>query len=138
MRLGNGAVQLTKLLRVGEHTDPGGRRHKVGGDMTKVRYCKGLTLAASKLTAAVEHTSRRIEGTHETRRLMRWTLQSYRIVYGTCLFVTFSPNEKDSMLMIRLWEADIFRPCITAARRRAPPLGLDSHMGWQGQPEHRV
>ena len=90
------------MLRVGQYTDPSGRTQKVDGDMTKARYCSGLTPAAQKLIAAVEHTSRRVQGTHETRRLMRWTLQSYRIVYGTCLFVTFSPNEKDSLLMIRL------------------------------------
>ena len=34
----DGAVQLTKLLRVGEYTDPIGRKHKVAGDMTKVRF----------------------------------------------------------------------------------------------------
>ena len=29
-------------------------------------------------------------------------LHGYRIVYGQAIFVTFSPNEKDSLLMIRL------------------------------------
>ena len=58
----DGAVQLTKLLRVGEYTDPAGRRQKVNGDMTKVRQCKGLAPAAAKLISAVEHTSSRVDG----------------------------------------------------------------------------
>jgi len=61
-----------------------------------------LTESAKKLLAAVEHTSKRVEGTQEVRRLMRWCLHSYRVVYGQCMFVTFSPSEKHSLLMIRL------------------------------------
>eukprot|EP00959_Pyramimonas_sp_CCMP1952_P389787 8168464-Pyramimonas_sp.AAC.1 len=42
------------------------------GDMTKVRYVPGLGRAAHKLLANIEHTSRRLPGTPETRRVMRF------------------------------------------------------------------
>ena len=70
--------------------------------MTKVWRCQGLTTAAKKLLAAVVHTSQRVEGTQEIRRLMRWRLWSYGVTYGQSIFETFSPNEKHSLLMIRL------------------------------------
>ena len=48
------------------------------------------------------HTSQRVEGIQEVRRLMRWNLWSWSVVYGQSIFVTFSPDEKHSSLMIRL------------------------------------
>ena len=100
-----GAIQICKALQQGVYRDPAGGVHRVSGDMTKVKQCAGLTPAAHKLLAAVEHTSQRVEGTQEVRRLMRHQLHAYRIVYGQAVFVTFSPNEKDSLLMIRLSRA---------------------------------
>ena len=96
------AIQILHMLRYGFYTDPAGRKHWIEGDMTKVRLCKGLSDASRKLLSAIEHTSRRVEGTQEVRRLMRWNLQSFRVVYGQCIFVTFAPAEKHSLLMIRL------------------------------------
>ena len=56
----------------------------------------------------------RVEGTQEVRRLMRWRLWSYSVVYGQSIFVTFSPNEKDSLLMIRLARVRECDPALAA------------------------
>ena len=97
-----GAKQILELLCSGVYKTPEGKMQKVAGDMTKVWRCHGLTPAAKKLLAAVEHTSQRVEGTQEVRRLVRWNLWSWGVVYGQSIFVTFSPSEKHSLLMIRL------------------------------------
>ena len=98
----HGAKQILEFLCKGVYKDPEGKLQKVSGDMTKVWRCQGLTSAAKQLLAAVVHTSQRVEGTQEVRRLMRWNLWSWGIVYGQSIFVTFSPSEKHSTLMIRL------------------------------------
>ena len=82
--------------------------------MTKVWRCQGLTAAAKKLLGAVVHTSMRVEGTQEIRRLMRWRLWSYGVVYGQAVFVTFSPNEKDSLLMVKLARVRKCDPALAA------------------------
>ena len=91
---GQGAKQILHCLCSGTYTDYDGKNKKVAGDMTKVWRCQGLTAAAKKLLGAVTHTSMRVEGTQEVRRLMRWRLWSYSVVYGQSIFVTFSPDER--------------------------------------------
>ena len=109
-----GAKQILHCLCSGTYTDYDGKNKKVAGDMTKVWRCQGLTAAAKKLLGAVTHSSMRVEGTQEVRRLMRWRLWSYSIVYGQSIFVTFSPNEKDSLLMIRLARVRECDPALAA------------------------
>ena len=70
--------------------------------MTKVRYVPGLSDAAHLLLKNIGHTVRKLPGTQETRRLMRFITQAYRIRYGTAIFVTFSPDETHNLLMVRL------------------------------------
>ena len=98
----HGAKQVLELLCKGVYKGPEGKFQKVAGEMTKVWKCPGLTTTAKKLLAAIVHTSQRVEGTQEVRRLMRWNLWSWGVAYGQSIFATFSPNEKHSSLMIRL------------------------------------
>ena len=62
----------------------------VNGDMTEVRYVPGFSDAAHVLLKNIEHTSRKLPGTQETRRLMRFATQAFRIRYGNAIFVMFS------------------------------------------------
>ena len=73
--------------------------------MTKLRYVPGLSLAAHKLLQNLEHTSRQLKGTMEVRKLMRFETNAGRIRRGVPLFVTFSPDEKHNVLMLRLYRA---------------------------------
>ena len=70
--------------------------------MTKVRYVDGLSASAHILLKNIEHASRQLPGTQETRRVMRFQTQAFRIKYGTPLFITFSPDESHNVLMLRL------------------------------------
>ena len=99
--LEKGAVEIMKAL-YGSYTDMNGKQQKVNGDMTKVRYVPSLSRAAHRLLQNIEHTSRRLAGTQETRRLMRFDTNALRIRYGVPIFVTFSPDEAHNLLMVRL------------------------------------
>ena len=75
---------------------------KVNRDISKVEYVPQLSDAARMLLRNIGYTSRKLPGTIESRRLMRLITQAYRIKYGTAIFVTFSPDEKHNLLMVRL------------------------------------
>ena len=98
--LEKGAIEIMKALH-GKYRDVNGREQKVNGDMTKVRWVP-LSRAAQRLLQNIEHTSRRIAGTQEIRRLMRFDTNAHRIRYGVPIFVTFSPDEAHNLLMVRL------------------------------------
>lgn len=85
----------------GSYLDPSGCKRKVTGDMTKMRWVPGLSAAVRRLLSNIEHTSRRLPGTQETRRLMRFDTNAHRIRYGVPIFVTFSQDEAHNLSMIR-------------------------------------
>ena len=99
--LEKGAIEIAKGLW-STYTDVSGRKQSVGGDMTKVRYVDGLSESAHILLKNIEHASRKLPGTQETRRIMRFQIHGYRIKYGAPLFITFSPDESHNVLMLRL------------------------------------
>ena len=97
--LEEGAISIARALW-GKYKDVNGKSQSVGGDMTKVRYVPGLSDAAHLLLKHIGHTVRKLPGTQETRRVMRFITQAYRIRYGTAIFVTFFPDETHILLMI--------------------------------------
>ena len=100
--LEDAAVSICKAMR-GTYTGPDGIRRKVNGDMTKVRYAiEKLSSTAQKLVSNIEHTTRKIAGTHEIRRKMRHMTHSYRVIYGQPLFITMSPDEKHNIMYLKL------------------------------------
>ena len=99
--LEQGAIQLCKGLW-SDYQDLDERTKKVNGDMTKLRYVPNLSTSAKRLLDNIEHTSRIIPGTQETRRQMRFDTNAFRVRYGVPIFVTFSPDESHSLLMLRL------------------------------------
>ena len=98
--LQRGAIEIMKAL-FGKFQDASGRMQAVAGDMTKVRYVPGLSSAAKRLLQNIQHISRRLPGTQEIRRLMRFETHAFRIAYGVPIFVTFTPDESHNLLMLR-------------------------------------
>ena len=74
----------------------------MNGDIAKVGYVPDLSEEARVLLKNIGYTSRKLPGTIEARRMMRSITQAYRIKYGTAVFVTFSPDDKHNLLMVRL------------------------------------
>jgi hypothetical protein len=98
--LETGSIEIMRAL-YGSYTDVNGKKQNVNGDMTKIRYVP-LSRAAQRLVQNIEHTTRRLPGTQETRRLMRFDTNAHRVRYGTPIFVTWSPDEAHNLLLIRL------------------------------------
>ena len=78
----------------------------MGGDIRKLRTAKKLSPPLSKLSKrmlqSMEGTAKKIEGTHQTRSMMRYELCAYRVNKGLPIFITWSPNERHNALMIRM------------------------------------
>ena len=129
--IGQGCKELMTHLRNGKYRDITGELKAVKGDVTKLRHVPGLSEAAKKTLANVEARTRNIPGTHEVRKTMRHQTHANRVAYGTAIFLTFSPSERDTTLMVRLARARQADPAILADRtgrfqgREKPELDVD-------------
>ena len=124
-----GSTELRDQLLRGKYTDITGAQKSVQGDFSKVQHVPGLSAAAKKLAQDCNAKCRNIPGTHETRNLMRQQTHAYRVCYGTSVFLTFSPSERDSTLMLRLARTRDTDPALqqqtgnpTCQQRSQPPL----------------
>ena len=73
----------------------------MNGDLTKVRGVECLSRVAQRLLQHIEHASRNLPGSQESRRLMRFDTQALRILYGVPIFVSCSADESHKLLTIR-------------------------------------
>lgn len=108
----DGGKEVAQKLHHGLYTDITGELKPVKGDLSKVPHVPGLSNAARMLLNNLECRARNIPGTHETRKTMRHQTHANRICYGTALFVTFSPSERDTTLMVRLARARQSDPAV--------------------------
>ena len=99
--LEQGAISICQALS-GKYKDLDGKIKKVNGDFTKLKYAVNLNEAGKRLMQNIEHTSRLLKGTMEVRKLMRFDTNAGRVRRGVPIFVTFSPDEKHNVLMLRL------------------------------------
>ena len=110
------SIAIVKALR-GTYTSPSdGKKMPVNGDLTKLKYVPSLPPVARRILNNAEATTRKMAGTQETRRQMRFNTNALRVKYGVPIFVTFSPDEKHNLLMIRL----------SRTRRKDPVLLQDA------------
>lgn len=129
--IADGSLEILGQLHNGMYTDVTGVLKPVKGDLTKLRHVPGLSLAAQKVLTNAEARTRRIPGTHEVRKTMRHQTNANRVCYGTAVFITFSPKEGDSALMVRLVRARQSDPAVAkdgSARfqqRQSPALDVD-------------
>ena len=103
--ISDAAVNISKCL-AGKYETLGGKSLHVGGDIRKLRTAKKLSPPLSQLSKrmlqSMEGTAKKIEGTHQTRSMMRYELCAYRVNKGLPIFITWSPNERHNALMIRM------------------------------------
>ena len=74
----------------------------VKGNLNSVRYVPNLSATAQRILANLNHTARKVPGTQEARRVMRFEIQAMRVRYGTPIFVTVTPDEAHSLLYVRM------------------------------------
>ena len=83
--LEEGAISICKALG-GKYKDLDGKIKNVNCDMTKVKYALKMSEAGKRLLQNLEHSSRQIKGTNETRKRMRFETNAMRIRKGVSLF----------------------------------------------------
>jgi len=94
--------RIYEMLWKGE-CDFGGQRVKINGDMNKLSFAVGLTKIERALLQNYHFMSSMIAGTRQIRRQIRHLLFSSLVVYGTPVFMTFSPSERHSGVAVRLY-----------------------------------
>ena len=95
------AAALYERLRHGTYGE-GKKKRRIAGDFTKLLYCKDLTPEKRDLIAHVKHVAKTLPGAQQIREMMGQYLFGARVVYGDILFLTVSPSEKHSGLVLRL------------------------------------
>ena len=129
--IADGSLEIMQHLQNGLYTDVTGSLKPVQGDLTKLRHVPGLGLPAQKVLSNTEARTRRIPGTHEIRKTMRHQTNAYRVCYGTAIFITVSPKDNDTSLMVRFVRARRSDPAIVKdgsgkfQQRQAPALDID-------------
>eukprot|EP00959_Pyramimonas_sp_CCMP1952_P372185 7793668-Pyramimonas_sp.AAC.1 len=76
----------------------GPSRRPIAGNLTVLHMAHGLNTTQKQIVHKMRSVSRTLAGTQELRRRMGRVFQSGAIGYGHGLFITISPNEKQSCL----------------------------------------
>ena len=74
----------------------------VAGDVSRLPFAEGLTDFERRLAREVVFQASAMPGTLPVRRLMGHAATGARVVHGEALFITWSPNEQHSALVLRL------------------------------------
>ena len=96
------ACQLYHKLWHGFTQSRTGTKRYINGDITKLRYAHGLSQAEQKLLHNIGFIARTLSGSQELRLQMGHCLTGAGIVYGDGVFITISPSERHSGLVLRL------------------------------------
>ena len=113
--IGEAAANIYKLLWDGEYRRADGSRQPIHGDTAKIMDAIGLTATQRALVQNYRFMSARIPGTRQVRRSINHLVFSSRIVYGLPVFLTITPSERHSILMIRLSRYRLEDPAIRVA-----------------------
>ena len=98
-RLTTAVGGLHDLLAKGHY---GPNRRPIAGNLTVLHMAHGLDTTQKHIVHNMRSVSSTLAGTQELRRRMGHVFQSGAICYGHGLFITISPNEKQSCLVMRL------------------------------------
>ena len=118
-----GVQEVYRKVHQGVYVDTNGENKPVNGDIAKLRFVPTLSIAARKVLDNLEVRTRNTPGTHSVRTTMRHQTHSYRVKFGLSVFITFSPSEKDSALMVRM----------VRARKNDPAVANDENLEFYGR-----
>ena len=74
----------------------------IAGDSSKLPYAEGLDAFTCSLARKVNFISETLPGNQIVRKMMGHCEFGARIMYGDSIFITISPNEQHSALVLRL------------------------------------
>ncbi|CAK0874374.1 unnamed protein product [Prorocentrum cordatum] len=110
-RLTTAVRGLHDLLAKGYY---GPNRRPIAGNLTVLHMAHGLDTTQKQIVHNMRSVTSSLAGTQELRRRMGHVFQSGAIGYGHGLFITISPNEKQSCLVMRLHRARQGDPLLRA------------------------
>ena len=113
--IGKAARAICTQLREGKYVLPNGEVKPIDGDTSKLMSAVGLTQTQKALLQNYNFMSARIPGTRQVRRSINHMVFSSRIVYGLPVFMTVTPSDRHSGLMIRLMRYRKNDPAIEVA-----------------------
>ena len=101
--VGEAAARIYKLLWEGEYWDDAkGRRVQIKGQVSQLMKVIGVGEKERALVTNAQFMSGRLAGTRQIRRSIFHIVFSSRIVYGNPVFMTVTPSERHSGLLLRL------------------------------------
>ncbi|CAK0851422.1 unnamed protein product, partial [Prorocentrum cordatum] len=101
-RLTTAVRGLHDLLAKGYY---GPNRRPIAGNLTVLHMAHGLDTTQKQIVHNMRSVTSSLAGTQELRRRMGHVFQSGAVGYGHGLFITISPNQKQSCLVMRLHRA---------------------------------
>ena len=96
------AANLMHKLEHGTYLTQHGKKRRIDGDMTKLRYAEGITLEERKVMNDTNFRTKQVSGTQEIRTGIGHVCTFASEVYGNGIFMTVSPGERHSHLAVRL------------------------------------
>ena len=96
------AADLYEKLQSGHYITQDGKRRRIDGDMSKLRFAQGVTPEQKRLLADFSFRTKQIAGTQEIRSKIGHVCFWGSVVYGNGIFMTISPGERHNYLAIRL------------------------------------
>ena len=125
--IGAAAAKIYDLLWKGSYIRADGAKVPINGDVSKILSAVGLTQRQRALIVNYQFMSAQIPGTRQIRRRINHLVFSARVVYGLPVFVTVTPSERHSGLIIRLSRYRRNDPGIVFSRPEFTPwIGKDS------------
>jgi hypothetical protein len=96
------AAALYEMLSSGYYKTEQGKRKRISGDLSKLRFAEGITSVQRKQLADFSFRTKKIPGTQEIRTKIGHVCFWGSVVYGNGIFMTISPGERHNYLAIRL------------------------------------
>ena len=96
------AADLYEKLQTGHYLTQEGKRRRIDGDMSKLRFATGITPRQRRLLSDYNFRARQVQGTQEIRSKIGHICFWGTVVYGNGIFMTVSPGERHNYLAIRL------------------------------------
>ena len=123
------AADLYEKLQTGYYRTADGKRRRVDGDVSKLRFTEGVTPKQARLLADFNFRTSQVPGTQEMRTKIGHICFWGSVVYGNGIFMTFSPGERHNHLAIRLSRyraMDPYLSCQQDGSGEANWIGKDS------------
>ena len=119
--IGKHTQAIYHMLHKGNYTDSDGKQKPIAGDLSKLLQATNITQQQKSLLQSYHFMSARLPGTRQLRRGINHRLFSAQVFYGLPIFMTVTPSDRHSGLMLRLSRYRRNDPIVTTCVARGEP-----------------